>query len=134
MENAEVAIDTLYALRHMGIRVSIDDFSTGFSSLSYLKNLPVNTVKIDRSFIHELHHSEADSAIVQGIIAMAHHLGLSVVAEGVETTEQHRQLLDYRCDAFQGFGLARPMPLASLVTFIDSLNEQPGASGEPASQ
>ncbi|QNI01665.1 EAL domain-containing protein [Halomonas sp. SH5A2] len=125
MENTEVAIDTLRALRNMDIRVSIDDFGTGFSSLSYLKHLPVNTVKIDRSFIHELHQSEADSAIVKGIISMAHHLGLNVVAEGVETSDQHRQLLDYHCDAFQGFGLARPMPLASLVTFIDSLNERP---------
>lgn len=125
MENTEVAIDTLRALRNMDVRVSIDDFGTGFSSLNYLKHLPVNTVKIDRSFIHELHQSEADSAIVKGIISMAHHLGLSVVAEGVETSEQHHQLLDYHCDAFQGFGLARPMPLASLITFIDALDQQP---------
>ncbi|MFN2409521.1 MAG: EAL domain-containing protein [Halomonas sp.] len=125
MENTEAAIDTLRALRNMDVSVSIDDFGTGFSSLSYLKHLPVNTVKIDRSFIHELHHSEADSAIVKGIISMAHHLGLNVVAEGVETSDQHLHLLDYHCDAFQGFGLARPMPLASLITFIDSLNEQP---------
>lgn len=125
MENTEVAIDTLRALRNMDVRVSIDDFGTGFSSLSYLKHLPVNTVKIDRSFIHELHQSEADSAIVKGIISMAHHLGLNVVAEGVETSEQHHQLLDYHCDAFQGFGLARPMPLASLITFIDALDQQP---------
>jgi diguanylate cyclase (GGDEF)-like protein/PAS domain S-box-containing protein len=125
MENTEVAIDTLRALRNMDVRVSIDDFGTGFSSLNYLKHLPVNTVKIDRSFIHELHQSEADSAIVKGIISMAHHLGLNVVAEGVETSEQHHQLLDYHCDAFQGFGLARPMPLASLITFIDALDQQP---------
>lgn len=130
MENTEVAIDTLRALRDMDIRVSIDDFGTGFSSLSYLKHLPVNTVKIDRSFIHELHQSEADSAIVKGIISMAHHLGLNVVAEGVETSDQHRQLLDYHCDVFQGFGLARPMPLTSLVAFIDSLNEQPSVRSQ----
>ncbi|SER97943.1 PAS domain S-box-containing protein/diguanylate cyclase (GGDEF) domain-containing protein [Vreelandella subterranea] len=125
MENTEVAIDTLRALRNMDVRVSIDDFGTGFSSLNYLKHLPVSTVKIDRSFIHELHQSEADSAIVKGIISMAHHLGLNVVAEGVETSEQHHQLLDYHCDVFQGFGLARPMPLASLITFIDALDQQP---------
>ncbi|WP_231898033.1 sensor domain-containing phosphodiesterase [Halomonas sp. hl-4] len=134
MENTEATIDTLHALRDMDIGISIDDFGTGFSSLSYLKHLPISTVKIDRSFIHELSHSDSDAAIVKGIISMAHHLGLNVVAEGVETAEQHQQLLDYHCDAFQGFGLAKPMPLDRLVTFMDSLNEQTGASGDPASR
>ncbi|SDN33838.1 EAL domain-containing protein [Vreelandella arcis] len=130
MENAEAAIDTLHALRSMQIGVSIDDFGTGFSSLSYLKHLPISTVKIDRSFINELDHSDNDAAIVQGIISMAHHLDLNVVAEGVETAEQHQRLLDYQCDTFQGFGLAKPMPLEALVAFIDSLHEKAGAYGD----
>jgi len=98
----------------MQVSVSIDDFGTGYSSLSYLKHLPVSTIKIDRSFISEITNSDGDSAIVQGVISMAHHLGLNVVAEGVETNEQHQRLLAYRCDLFQGFGLAKPMPLAEL--------------------
>ncbi|HAZ98374.1 MAG TPA: phosphodiesterase, partial [Halomonas sp.] len=112
MDNTASAIEILHALRGMQVSVSIDDFGTGYSSLSYLKHLPISTVKIDRSFIHELTHSSDDAAIVQGIISMAHHLGLSVVAEGVETSEQHQRLLSYHCDGFQGLGLAKPMPLA----------------------
>ena len=122
MDNTEAAIDTLQALRSMQISVSIDDFGTGFSSLSYLKLLPISTVKIDRSFIRELTHSGDDAAIVQGIISMAHHLGLRVVAEGVETEEQHLRLMSYQCDIFQGFGLAKPMPIEALKNFIASLS------------
>lgn len=134
MENTEAAIDTLHALRHMGVGVSIDDFGTGFSSLSYLKHLPISTVKIDRSFIHELNQGDGDAAIVKGIISMAHHLGLKVVAEGVETAEQHQRLLDYHCDAFQGFWLGKPMPLEDLAAFIDGLHEPSGATGDRDSQ
>jgi diguanylate cyclase (GGDEF)-like protein/PAS domain S-box-containing protein len=118
MDNTASAIEILHALRNMRVSVSIDDFGTGYSSLSYLKHLPISTVKIDRSFIHELTNSSDDAAIVQGIISMAHHLGLSVVAEGVETHEQHQRLLSYHCDGFQGFGLAKPMPLAELERLL----------------
>lgn len=118
MNRTEAAIDILKALRSMQIGVSIDDFGTGFSSLSYLKYLPIGKVKIDRSFIHELSTSEHDAAIVQGIISMAHHLGLVVVAEGIETLEQYQQLRRYGCDVFQGFLLAKPMPLDRLEGFI----------------
>ena len=118
MDNTASAIEILHALRNMRVSVSIDDFGTGYSSLSHLKHLPISTVKIDRSFIHELTNSSDDAAIVQGIISMAHHLGLSVVAEGVETHEQHQRLLSYHCDGFQGFGLAKPMPLAELERLL----------------
>jgi diguanylate cyclase (GGDEF)-like protein len=118
MDRTETAIDILKALRGMQIGVSIDDFGTGFSSLSYLKYLPIGKVKIDRSFIHELSTSEHDTAIVQGIISMAHHLGLEVVAEGIETREQYQKLKQYGCDFFQGFLLARPMPLDRLEELI----------------
>lgn len=120
MENTEAAIATLHVLRNMQISVSIDDFGTGYSSLSYLKLLPISTVKIDRSFIQELTRSSGDAAIVQGIISMAHHLGLKVVAEGVETDEQYQRLLSYQCDIFQGFGLAKPMPIDALKRFMAS--------------
>ncbi|MFY0989108.1 EAL domain-containing protein [Halomonas sp. C05BenzN] len=118
MDDTEAAIDILHALRSMRIGVSIDDFGTGFSSLSYLKHLPIGKVKIDRSFVREVTSSGHDAAIVQGIISMAHHLGLAVVAEGIETIAQHRQLDDYGCDIFQGFLLARPMPLDRLEAFL----------------
>ncbi|SDN85613.1 PAS domain S-box-containing protein/diguanylate cyclase (GGDEF) domain-containing protein [Halomonas shengliensis] len=119
MNDTESAIDTLDALRGMGIRVAIDDFGTGYSSLSYLKNLPIDTVKIDRSFIHEIERNERDSAITLGIVSMAHHLGLKVVAEGIETPTQHRLVKEHGCDVFQGFLLARPMPLERLRAFLD---------------
>lgn len=118
MNNTEAAIGILHALRSMQVSVAIDDFGTGYSSLSYLKHLPISTIKIDRSFINELIHSDDDAAIVQGIISMAHHLGLGVVAEGVENDAQHQRLMTYRCDLFQGFGLAKPMPLAELENIM----------------
>jgi diguanylate cyclase (GGDEF)-like protein/PAS domain S-box-containing protein len=118
MDDTDAAIEILHALRSMGIDVTIDDFGTGFSSLSYLKHLPIGRVKIDRSFVKELAHGGDDAAIAQGIISMAHHLGLDVVAEGIETSEQHELLLRYGCDNFQGFLLAPPMPLARLEGFL----------------
>ncbi|MGJ7458683.1 EAL domain-containing protein [Halomonas sp. RA08-2] len=118
MDNTESAIDILHALRGMHIGVSIDDFGTGYSSLSYLRHLPISKVKIDRSFINEVTTNPHDAAIVQGMISMAGHLGLQVVAEGVETEEQRHQLEAWGCDIFQGFLLARPMPLEALSRFI----------------
>ncbi|GHE21308.1 putative bifunctional diguanylate cyclase/phosphodiesterase [Halomonas urumqiensis] len=119
MNDTELAIDILHALRSMQVGVSIDDFGTGFSSLSYLRHLPISKVKIDRSFINDVTTSGHDAAIVQGIISMAHHLGLEVVAEGIETHDQHQRLTEYGCDIFQGFLLARPMPLDRLIAFIN---------------
>jgi len=119
MDNTEAAIDTLHALRGMGVGVDIDDFGTGYSSLSYLKHLPISTVKIDRSFVSEVTHRADDAAIVQAIIAMAHHLGLMVVAEGIEEEAQREFLLEHGCDRFQGFLLGRPMPLDDLKAWLE---------------
>ncbi|MCL7939291.1 EAL domain-containing protein [Halomonas sp. ATCH28] len=118
MNDTERAIETLHALRAMGVGVAIDDFGTGFSSLSYLKNLPIDTVKVDRSFVSEVTRNAEDAAIIQGIISMAHHLGLKVVAEGIEHEAQHQLLLSHGCDFFQGFYFARPMPLEGLIEFL----------------
>jgi diguanylate cyclase (GGDEF)-like protein/PAS domain S-box-containing protein len=118
MDNAEAAIDILHALRGMRVGVSIDDFGTGYSSLSYLRNLPIRKMKIDRSFITEVTSNPHDAAIVKGIISMAGHLGLEVVAEGVETDAQRQQLAAWGCDIFQGYLLARPMPLEALCGFL----------------
>lgn len=119
LENTDAAIDILHTLRRMGIEVFLDDFGTGFSSLSYLKYLPLSKVKIDRSFICEITSSPHDAAIAQGVITMSHHLGLQVVAEGIETTEQHHFLAALRCDQFQGYFFARPMPIGDVPAYLD---------------
>lgn len=114
----ELVIKKLLALRKMGIKTSIDDFGTGYSSLSYLKRLPVHKVKMDRSFVMDLGTNAVDAAIVQGIITMVHHLGLKVVAEGVETAAQFAFLEQNRCDLYQGYFFARPMSFEALVEKI----------------
>ncbi|PAU65755.1 two-component system response regulator [Pseudomonas sp. PIC25] len=118
LDNAERAIHILHALKGLGVRVSIDDFGTGFSSLNYLKRLPIDKVKIDRSFVHEVISDRHDAAITQGIISMAHHLNLKVTAEGVETEPQYAFLKKSHCDEFQGYFFARPMPFAQLQQFL----------------
>jgi len=109
MQDAESAIGMLRALRNMGVRISVDDFGTGYSSLAYLKRFPIDVLKIDRSFVRGLPAAEADAAIVRAIIALAHALKLTTVAEGVETVEQVRLLRDEGCDRFQGYHFGRPM-------------------------
>jgi diguanylate cyclase (GGDEF)-like protein/PAS domain S-box-containing protein len=118
LHNVEQAIDTLHRLKALGVRIALDDFGTGFSSLSYLKRLPIDKIKIDRSFIQEIATDRHDAAITQGIISMAHHLSLTVVAEGVETTSQVDFLKGSRCDIFQGYYFAKPMPFADLEAFL----------------
>lgn len=115
LDDAKQSVVKLTQLQNMGIRVSIDDFGTGYSSLSYLKKLPIDKVKIDRSFVTDLVDDPADAAITQAIISMAHHLNLRVVAEGVETVAQLAFLRRRNCDAFQGYLFAKPMPLETLV-------------------
>ena len=115
MADPERANDVLQELHTMGVRISIDDFGTGYSSLSYLKRFPAETVKIDRSFISGLPGDDDDTAITQAVIAMAHSLGLSVVAEGVETIDQMTVLRTMGCDEAQGFLLGRPMPAADIA-------------------
>lgn len=114
MSGADEVIATLHAIRAMGIQVAIDDFGTGFSSLRYLRQLPVQKVKLDRSFIRDITTNRDNAAIVQGVITMAHHLGLTVIAEGVETREQQADLVSRECDLLQGYFFARPMSLEAL--------------------
>ncbi len=120
LDQTSTAIELLQKLRAAGIGVAIDDFGTGFSSLSYLKNLPVSSVKIDRSFIEELTTNEHDAAITHSVIDMAHRLHLQVVAEGVETADQRERLLAFKCDVLQGYYFARPMPLCDLSHYLDN--------------
>lgn len=104
----------LQALRNQGYAIAIDDFGTGYSSLGYLKRLPVDKIKLDRAFIRELPHDQADAAIVTAVLAMAEGMGLEVVAEGVETQAQCQFLINAGCTLVQGFYFARPLPAAEL--------------------
>lgn len=104
----------LQALRDQGYAIAIDDFGTGYSSLGYLKRLPVDKIKLDRAFIKELPHDQADASIVKAVLAMAEGMGLGVIAEGVETKEQCQFLVKAGCTSVQGFYFARPLPAAEL--------------------
>ncbi|HET9656286.1 MAG TPA: bifunctional diguanylate cyclase/phosphodiesterase [Kineosporiaceae bacterium] len=114
------AICVLHQLRDLGIRLSVDDFGTGYSSLSYLKQLPVHEVKIDRAFVGGLGHGGDDLAIVQAIVDLGHHLGLTVVAEGAEDAAAWDLLRTIGCDLVQGWYLSRPMPPDNLLPWLTS--------------
>ena len=100
----------LRRLKELGVRLSLDDFGTGYSSLAYLRQFPIDALKIDKSFVDQIGNGPDGSAIVDAVIALSHRLGLSVVAEGVETGAQQAHLRAQGCDELQGYGLARPMP------------------------
>ncbi len=118
MRDPETTIALLRRLHEMGIRISLDDFGTGFSSLKYLKDLPIHTLKIDQSFVHDLEADPADAEIVLNIIRLGHSLNLNVVAEGVETDQQLSYLSARDCDEFQGFFCARPMDAQALEEML----------------
>jgi EAL domain-containing protein (putative c-di-GMP-specific phosphodiesterase class I)/ActR/RegA family two-component response regulator len=118
LKDTEQAIETFHKLKLLGIGIAIDDFGTGYSSLNYLKRLPLNKVKIDRSFIMDIVSNSDDAAITKGIISMAHHLRMKVIAEGVENEFQCAFLKKANCDVFQGYYFARPMPFAELQIFL----------------
>lgn len=123
MDDIAANVLKLAAIREMGIHISVDDFGTGYSSLSYLAKLPVNELKIDRSFVTTMMGSPENMAIVSTILSLARALGLQVVAEGVETEEQSRLLKLLRCDEVQGFLFSKPVPCAEIATL---LGHQPG--------
>ena len=120
MQNAELAANVLSRLKSMGIYCSIDDFGTGFSSLASLKRLPINALKIDKSFVSEAPSEPDDAALVMAIVTLAHNLRLKVIAEGVETEEQLRLLHLLRCDEIQGFLFSKPLPADAFVSLLDS--------------
>ena len=110
MRDARQASELLSRLNELGVQVAIDDFGTGYSSLSSLKDLPVHNLKIDRAFIEDLAESPKDVAVTRAIIAIGHGLGLTVVAEGVESEEQFAILREEKCDEIQGFLISPPVP------------------------
>ncbi len=122
MNDMKHTADTLQAVRDAGILVSVDDFGTGYSSLSYLKLFPVDTLKIDRSFVRDLHSDSDDAAICAAIIAMSKELGLRVVAEGVERREQLEFLARHGCEEIQGFLFSKPLPAEH---FSDLIKNKP---------
>jgi len=121
----EVVRKKLDELQEIGIRISIDDFGTGYSSLSYLQKLPIDTIKIDRSFIRNIAHKTSDAAIVETIIAMARHMDMQTIAEGVEDNDQLALLLDYGCEAYQGYLYSKPVCAEDFIKLV-SLPAQPG--------
>ena len=122
MENVEASIVQLEELKSIGISLSIDDFGTGYSSLSYLKRFPIETLKIDQSFIREVTVNSNDAAIVNATIALGHKLGLTIVAEGVETLEQVHFLQAENCDQLQGYYFSKPLPADEFIEFVTSAN------------
>ena len=114
LESVEIMIDKMMELRKIGVRFELDDFGTGYSSLQYLKRLPLNQLKIDQSFIRDIAIDDNDKTLVRTIIAMAHNLGLKVIAEGVEDESQQQFLMDHDCDHFQGYLFGKPMPINML--------------------
>jgi EAL domain-containing protein (putative c-di-GMP-specific phosphodiesterase class I) len=119
IESMAEAIREMEKVRRLGVRISIDDFGTGYSSLSYVHNLPVDAIKIDRSFVQELDGaSRSAESVVRAIITLAHNLELAVVAEGVETEAQLEALFNMNCDLAQGYLLYRPMPAQAVERLL----------------
>ena len=130
MDDPSQALAVLEDLRRLGIRLSVDDFGVGYSSLAYLRELPIDEVKIDRSFIADL--DRGDARIVRSVIELGHNLGLHVVGEGVETAVGLERLCDLDCDSAQGFHLSVPLAVDDLVTFLDHARERHAASAQSA--
>ncbi|MCM1161067.1 MAG: bifunctional diguanylate cyclase/phosphodiesterase [Roseburia sp.] len=118
IDDFESVLEKLHVLKEYGIKISLDDFGTGFSSLSYLKGLPIDTLKIDKSFIDTVICDDSTRVITESIVSMVKKLGCETVAEGVETEEQYEYLKDIDCDNIQGFFLGRPMPAAEIEKII----------------
>ena len=118
MDDINLTVKRLEALRLMGVHLAIDDFGTGYSSLSYLKRFPVSRIKIDRSFIQDIPQDNDDVAITLATINMAHSLGLEVVAEGVETKAQREFLKNYHCEIGQGYLFSKPVDSAFMTILL----------------
>jgi diguanylate cyclase (GGDEF)-like protein len=124
VQDSERARIVLTELKRIGVRLALDDFGAGYSSLNSLRQFPIDVVKVDQGFVADLEHERASHAIVGAVVAMAHTLGMKVVAEGVETVDQHRELASLGCDSCQGYYFARPMPAGEFETLL-----QQGAPG-----
>jgi diguanylate cyclase (GGDEF)-like protein len=133
MRNVSRAIKVLDAVQSRGIRLAIDDFGTGYSSMSLMKQFPIDTIKIDRSFVRDLPNDSEDQAIAQAIISMGKALGMTVVAEGVETVEQETFLRNQDCDEMQGFLFSRPLPPRQMADLLKAEPRMPSPPLQPES-
>jgi EAL domain-containing protein (putative c-di-GMP-specific phosphodiesterase class I) len=120
MHNAQATVEMLEQLNRMGLKLAVDDFGTGYSSLSYLKRFPIDTLKIDQSFVRDVTTDADDASLVTAIIAMGHALQLNVIAEGVETPEQLDFLIRHGCDGMQGYLFSRPLPAEEITRLLQS--------------
>ena len=118
IRNQQLGLETLHALRDLGVRLAIDDFGTGYASLSYLRRLPIDVLKIDRSFVEGLGRSDEDTALVQAILRLARSLNLETIAEGVERPDQRAALADLRCTLAQGWHFSRPLRSAEMEDLL----------------
>ncbi len=127
MDRSEASLGVLQQLRSLGVRIVLDDFGTGYSSLAYLRHLPLDTIKIDRSFVTDLDVQDPNVGIVRAVVSLAHGLGVSVVAEGIETDEQARRLRDLGCDMGQGYTWAHPADAIRTGKYVtDRIAERDG--------
>lgn len=118
MRNIEVAIMNLQKIQKMGVKVALDDFGTGFSSLNYLMRLPIDIIKIDKSFVHDITAYKQEAAIAETLILLAHKIHLKVLAEGIETKEQYNFMMNKKCDMVQGFLFSKPVPRADFEELL----------------
>ena len=115
MEHTEANITMLQNFRKYGFKISIDDFGTGYSSMSYLKQLPIDTIKIDKSFVDDIGDKSADNVIIEAIVALSKTLGYIIVAEGIETEDQEEFLKSIHCDIGQGYLFSRPISCDAII-------------------
>ena len=122
MADINHTIQTLQDLHALGVEIAIDDFGTGYSSLSYLRQFPIDRLKIDQSFIRNALNNQDDASIARTIVALGHSLNLKVIAEGVETKDHEKFLLEYGCDEVQGYRYSRPVPVEKFIEFAKAYN------------
>ena len=115
MDDVEIGISRLQKISELGVHISVDDFGTGYTSISYLKRFPISILKIDQHFIKGIPDNQNDVAITSAVIALGHNLGFEIVAEGVETAEQMQYLAEHGCDLIQGYYLSRPLPASKII-------------------
>ena len=122
MQDPDLTAEILLDLKNLGMSIAIDDFGVGHSSLNYLKRFPIDTLKIDQSFVQDITRGGSDGAIVSAVIAMGKALNIRVIAEGVETTEQLKFLKEHGCYEFQGYLFSRPIPAGQVKPFLEKFN------------
>jgi EAL domain-containing protein (putative c-di-GMP-specific phosphodiesterase class I) len=124
VDNLDDIAQKMQRLKKIGVSFSLDDFGTGYSSLAYLKKLPIDELKIDRSFVRDILTNSNDAAIARTIVTLSHSLGLEVIAEGVETEQQRDMLAWYNCFSYQGYLFSRPLPLLEFEQYVADLQSK----------